>query len=294
MAVLAVLLSVSMVDGVSVGVWVFAESAPEKNMRQCCLYEWYVGTSTVLTPFLRLLLVAQPWPGDRFFMADSSSSRATPQSTMGGRGGGSLSPAPGGKGGSSSSSLTTTATGGASAPPLAATYPVNTLMELKLSPFGNTVRGLVYCTDDFSNSIVLKKALPHTTVSSEVTIVNASSVISQKAIEYEKKSGGGGDDGGMTEDDARKLAGVDDLDELKIPLPNVGKKILEERERRAIRLAEESFRHINQKVSLFDATCMIFLMPTSVLAHKIWGHRIVYASFPEMRIDVRVSFDIPH
>ena len=180
-------------------------------------------------------------------MADSSSSRVTPQSTMGGRVGGSLSPAPGGKGGSSSSLLATTATGGASVPPLSATYPVNTLMELKLSPFGNAVRGLVYCTDEFSNSIVLKKALPHTTVSSEVFIVNASSVISHKAIEYDKS--GGGDDGGMTEDDARKLAGVDDLDELKIPLPNVGRKMLEERERRAIRLAEESFRHINQKVS---------------------------------------------
>ena len=132
------------------------------------------------------------------------------------------------------------------APPLAATYPVNTLMELKLKPFGDTIRGLVYCTDEFSNSIVLKKALTHTTLSSEVTIVNASSVLERKAIEYAKGEGGGT----MTEDDARKLAGVDDLDELKLPLPNVAKKVLEERERRAIRLAEESFSHINQRVSL--------------------------------------------
>jgi len=49
--------------------------------------------------------------------------------------------------------------------------------------------------------------------------------------------------------DDRKLARVDNLDELKIPLPNVGKNILEERERRAIRLVEESFKHHNQKVS---------------------------------------------
>ena len=160
-----------------------------------------------------------------------------PQSTMGGRGGGgSPSPAPGGK-------------GGGPPPPLAATYPVNTLMELKLKPFGDTIRGLVYCTDEFSNSIVLKKALTHTTLSSEVTIVNASSVLERKSIEYAKGEGGGT----MTEDDARKLAGVDDLDELKLPLPNVAKKVLEERERRAIRLAEESFSHINQRVSLFRA-----------------------------------------
>lgn len=58
------------------------------------------------------------------------------------------------------------------------------------------------------------------TVSSEATIMNASSVISQKAIEYKKM--GGGEDGGMTADDDRKLARVDDLDELKILLPNVG------------------------------------------------------------------------
>ena len=175
---------------------------------------------------------------------------------MGGRGGGgSLSPAPGGKGGGSA--------------PLAATYPVNSLMELKLSPFGDTIRGLVYCTDEFSNSIVLKKALPHTTLSSEVTIVNASSVLERKAIEYAKGEGGGM----MTEDDARKLAGVDDLDELKLPLPNVSKKVLEERERRAIRLAEESFSHINQRVSLLVSVHEL-MPPNRVCARKYCSYEI--------------------
>ena len=102
---------------------------------------------------------------------------------MGGRGGGSSSQAMGGKGGSSSY---------ATSHPLADTYPVNTLVELKLSPFGNIVRGLVYSTDEFSNTIVLKKALPHTTVSCEVTIVNATSVLTRKTIEYEIGGVGGG------------------------------------------------------------------------------------------------------
>jgi hypothetical protein len=84
-------------------------------------------------------------------------------------------------------------------------------------------------------------------VSSEATIVNASLVILQKAIEYEKR--GGGEDRGISVYDDKKMARVDNLDELKIPLPNVGKNILEERERRAIRLVEESFKHHNQKVS---------------------------------------------
>ena len=125
---------------------------------------------------------------------------------------------------------------------LATTYPVNTLMELKLSPgthSSTTIRGLIYCTDEISNVIVLKKSAGvHTTVSSEITVVNASCVLKKKTISSDDK------------DDAtlRELAGVGNLDELKLPLPNVSRKALEEREKRAIRLAEESFSHINQKV----------------------------------------------
>ena len=122
---------------------------------------------------------------------------------------------------------------------LAATYPVNTLMEIKVAPAGNIIRGVIYCTDEFSNSIVIKRALVHTTTSSEITIVNADSVMEYKAID-------------ITSEEAKELVGgVTGIDELKLPLPNVSKKALEEREKRAIRLAEESFGHINQKVSCF-------------------------------------------
>jgi len=132
---------------------------------------------------------------------------------------------------------------------LASTYPVNTLMELKLAPSGNTVRGLIYCTDEISNSIVIKRALAHTTLSSEITVINAASVTERKNIAADAKAGGG--DGGEGGDSVvKELAGVGSLDELKaLPLPNVSKKALEERERRAIRLAEESFSHINQRAS---------------------------------------------
>eukprot|EP00571_Detonula_confervacea_P015053 CAMPEP_0172309312 /NCGR_PEP_ID=MMETSP1058-20130122/9641_1 /TAXON_ID=83371 /ORGANISM="Detonula confervacea, Strain CCMP 353" /LENGTH=212 /DNA_ID=CAMNT_0013021909 /DNA_START=145 /DNA_END=783 /DNA_ORIENTATION=- len=124
---------------------------------------------------------------------------------------------------------------------LAATYPVNTLMELKLAPTGTTIRGLIYTTDEISNSIVLKKSLVHTTLSSEITVINAGSVMESKALDVSKKDIG--------EESARELAGVSNLDELKVPLPSVSRKALEEREKRAIRLAEESFSHINQKAS---------------------------------------------
>lgn len=125
---------------------------------------------------------------------------------------------------------------------LATKYPVNTLIELKLAPpaGGTTLRGLVYCTDEISNTIILKKSLVHTTLSSEITVVNADSVVESKAIEVTQD---------ISEEYARELAGVGDLDELSAPLPNVSRKVLEERERRAIRLAEESLGHINQRVS---------------------------------------------
>jgi hypothetical protein len=200
---------------------------------------------------------------------------------------------------------------------LSTIYPVNSLMELTLSDNSNTIlRGLIYCTDDISNTIVLKKSLVHTTLSSEITLVNASNVVTHKIIfDYNtnnaktslgkgkmNSAGGkndtinndgtatnnntGGDDAAVTtatdatndtdganndnttiftEEEARAMAGVQHLDELKLPLPNVSVKILEERERRALRLAEESLSHINQGVSSsvpFPSVCVsLFHVP---------------------------------
>lgn len=135
--------------------------------------------------------------------------------------------------------------GGSSAssnPSLSTTYPVNTIMELKLAPNGDTITGVIYCTDDISNSIVIKKSLVHTTLSSEITVVNASSVLEKKTIEVDTSNN-------SDNESALKELGVGNVEELTMPLPNVSRKALEERERRAIRLAEESFSHINQRAS---------------------------------------------
>lgn len=140
----------------------------------------------------------------------------------------------GGSGGNNSSG-----SGGGSS--LATTYPVNTLMELKLAPTGQTVRGLIYTTDEMSNSIVLKKSLIHTTLASEITVIHAASVMEKKMLEVGKN--------GIGEESARELAGVGNLEELKVSLPSVSRKALEEREKRALKLAEESFSHINQRAS---------------------------------------------
>lgn len=123
---------------------------------------------------------------------------------------------------------------------LSDSYPVNSILELTLSPTNETVQGLVYCTDEISNSIVLKKSLNYTTLASEIRVINANCIKGKKVIKAQAPAAKG--------EDA-------DEEELALPLPNnVTKKSIEEREKRAIMLAEESFKHINQQASLEGQT----------------------------------------
>jgi len=115
---------------------------------------------------------------------------------------------------------------------LAERFPVNSLQELTLQS-GEAVSGRVYCTDEMTGSIVLQKALVHTTLASEIRIVAADSVTKSVVLKEDN-----------SETDAAAVA----ASPLTNPLPKIQKKALEERERRAIRLAEESLRHINEKV----------------------------------------------
>eukprot|EP00804_Cyclotella_cryptica_P015687 CCRYP_018921-RA/>CCRYP_018921-RA protein AED:0.19 eAED:0.19 QI:300/1/1/1/1/1/2/1176/212 len=135
-------------------------------------------------------------------------------------------------------------------PPLSQTYPINTLMELTVAPDNTIIRGLIYCTDEISQSIVLQRSLVHTTLSSEITVVHAQSVLERKSIEVPNRNGDSAPEGTLSSEENIKKYGVANLEEIKkLPLPNVSRKALEERERRAIRLAEESLSHINQKAT---------------------------------------------
>lgn len=109
-------------------------------------------------------------------------------------------------------------------------YPVNSVVSLTLTS-NEVVKGTVYTTDEFSQSIVLRIPLVHTTLSCEVRIINANGVSKCELIE-----------------DA-PADGSENAESLAVPLPAVSMKMLEEKERRAIRLAEESFGHINEKAS---------------------------------------------
>ena len=117
-----------------------------------------------------------------------------------------------------------------------------------------TIKGLIYCTDEISQSIVIQRSLIHTTLSSEIIIIHAPSVKESKSIPLPPPtttdSSTDGENIRSGEDTINKY-GVANLEELKknITMPmNVSRRALEERERRALRLAEESLSHVNQKV----------------------------------------------
>lgn len=114
---------------------------------------------------------------------------------------------------------------------LSVRYPVNSTWEFTL-PNDGIAAGTVYCTDETSQIVVLQKSLVHTTLAFEVRMVQVSSITKEKLISSSAEN--------SNNTDAT----------LSKPLPVVQKKALEEREKRAVRMAEESFRHINQNVSL--------------------------------------------
>jgi len=114
--------------------------------------------------------------------------------------------------------------------PLSSIYPINTLMELTLNNNNSkeVTTGTIYCTDEVSNTIVLKKSLVHTTLTSEITVINAAVVTDRRII---------------------TAAAADEKEGEKTVLPHVSRRMVEERERRAIKLMEESFSHVNQQAS---------------------------------------------
>lgn len=124
-------------------------------------------------------------------------------------------------------------------------YPVNSVMEIKIAPSNETVTGLVYCTDDISNSIVLKKSVNYTTLSSDIWVLNANSVLEARIIVKEAPMEMTMAMNSAENSDVASGDGV----ELAIPLLNVSKETIDKREKRAIMLAEDSFKHINQKAS---------------------------------------------
>lgn len=94
-------------------------------------------------------------------------------------------------------------------------------------------------------------------------MVNAASVMERKIINIDDILEMGSDDDNG-ESTLLRENGVANVEELTLPLPNVSRKALEERERRAMRIAEESFGHINQRVRC-QVLCSYLPMITSLI-----------------------------
>ncbi len=132
-------------------------------------------------------------------------------------------------------------------------YPVNSVMEITLKQPTDeepqTVTGLIYCTDDISNTIVLKKSVQNTTLTSDIYVLNANAIKEKKIVvkEAPKENNNSEGEGGGSSTAANNDTN-DGIVELAMPLLNVSREQIEKREKRAIMLAEESFKHINEKV----------------------------------------------
>jgi protein LSM12 len=128
---------------------------------------------------------------------------------------------------------------------IAERFPINSLQQITLLPNHEVVTGRVYCTDEMTRTVVLQKALTYTTLSCEIRIIAVNNILNAQQLP-EKGTTTSGENGNNKD-------ATDDIDTVRAtplmqPLPIIQKKVLEERERRAIRLAEESLRHINPKV----------------------------------------------
>ena len=136
---------------------------------------------------------------------------------------------------------------------LADQYPVNTLWEMTLED-KEKVSGRIYCTDDFSKSVVLQKPLVHTTLASDVRIVHAPSIVSANRLpeeeqpQQQQQQSSSAVAWSQSPASSENSTPASNATPLSKPLPKIQKKTLDERERKALRQAEESFKHINQKV----------------------------------------------
>jgi small nuclear ribonucleoprotein (snRNP)-like protein len=105
-------------------------------------------------------------------------------------------------------------------------YPITSTWEVTLQN-GETVKGEIYCTDPLANLIVLQDQL------GDIRMVSVASILESKQLKE------------PSEDEVVQASSMAH-----------NRKALEEREKRAIRLAQESILHLNPKVSK-ESSCKL-------------------------------------
>ena len=105
-------------------------------------------------------------------------------------------------------------------PTLHTKYPISSTWEFTLEN-GDKIQGQIYCTDPIAEIVVLQDQL------NDIRMVTVASIRDSKQVSEASK------------------------EQLQMAMENMAhtKKALEEREKRAIRLAQESIKHLNPNVS---------------------------------------------
>ena len=99
-------------------------------------------------------------------------------------------------------------------------YPISSAWELTLSN-DDVVSGTVYCTDPIANVVVLQESKD-----SSILVVSVSEIKSSKQT-------------------AEATDATPDA-----PVGGISQKVIDDKEKRAIKLAQESFAHLNPKVGV--------------------------------------------
>ena len=147
---------------------------------------------------------------------------------------------------STSAALSTTSTSTTSASPqqpLYIKYPISSQWEFKLNN-GETVQGEIYCTDQVADLIILQDS-----TNNDIRMISVTSIITGETQQITENNNGSD----IEEDDAIEKAATATTKKVDIVH---SKKVLDEREKRAIRLAQESLKHLNPKVRTTIYTCV--------------------------------------
>ena len=149
-------------------------------------------------------------------------------------------------------------------------YPISSHWEFTLTN-GETVKGEVYCTDPFADLVVLQDQL------NDIRMVAVSGISESRLVKEASP-------------EALQLAASSSSNNIVH-----AKKALEEREKRAIRLAQEGLKHLNPKVSCTAAkgkTKQAAFNPNQLVTHLLklkcalilFGHQMAVGTMSDSMV----------
>lgn len=195
---------------------------------------------------------------------------------------------------SASASISSNSSNTSSNTPLSVAYPVNAYVELSIaSPAADgtrqisTLKGMIYTTDSISNTVVLLRSLPNTTLH-DIHMINASSIVGCESLSApsvvtasgsSSNSSGSSSTGSTTNTTANNS--INNASAAASATNSA--QLLQERERRAIKLATESLTQINANAT--PRAQMIFDLLVKGCNVVSWGEGNSIIVLNQVRVD---------